>query len=248
MSLLQFQTALAKLIRLPEKNRGEYLERFLEGFEFTENERVRIRHLAENPLVAKYGRSMAGVRWETPELQLRLTQRLVPKSALECLYYEIFEPQAVDVYLPNITDRFLSCLIDDSAAHKILREAAPPSVFDAMKFERIQLAFFRGDIMMEKEPAPAHSSLRHHAFRCLALDYDIPAFLSAAPEQNPLPLERKLMVLFIPDETAPGARYFEIDSPLAQFLETLKENPQTNIELPSSFGDLVELGLCRPLA
>ena len=254
MSLFQFQAGLAELIRLPEKNRGTELAAFLERFELTENEIIWLKGLSENPKVAKYGRSMAGVRWETPELQLRLAHKLVPKTALEHLYRDFFEPQAIRVQLHELTDAFLRFLIEDPGARKVLSEAAPPSVFEILRFERIQLKFFRGDITIEKAPVADGSILRHAAFRILDLSYDVPAFVLLMPEEGSTdvlkvePKPKKLTLLFIPDETEPGARYFEIDETVSQFLERLAREPLADLSRPSSYADLVKLGICRSLS
>ncbi|MBI1861172.1 MAG: hypothetical protein HYR96_09675 [Deltaproteobacteria bacterium] len=128
MSLLQFQIGLAELIRLPTMNRGFEFAAFLDRFDLTEIEKRRLKMLSEDPKVVKYGNSMAGVRWETPEMQLRLAHRLIPKNALEHLYRDIFEPQAVGVHLHDLTDRFLGCLLEDPEAGKVLSEAAPSSI------------------------------------------------------------------------------------------------------------------------
>ncbi len=253
MSLLQFQAGLAELIRLPEKNRGTEITTFLERFQLTEREKVWLMGLAADSKVAKYGRSMAGVRWETPELQLRLAQKLIPKSALEHLYQDIFEPQAIKVHLHELTDTFLKCLIEDPNARKILKEAAPASIFDVLSFERIQLKYFRGDITIEKAPVPSASLLRHAAFRILKLKSDVPQFIlllseESTPEDHKEgPEPRELTVLFIPDETEPGARYFEIDEEVSEFLETLERDPVAEVRLPSTYLDLVELGICKAL-
>ena len=61
MSLLQFQTGLAELIRLPEKNRGGDLPAFLNRFQLTSAEKSRLESLSQDPKVAKYGNSMAVV-------------------------------------------------------------------------------------------------------------------------------------------------------------------------------------------
>ncbi len=255
MSLLQFQTGLAELIRLPESNRGIDLPNFLERFSLTDIERNRLTKLAGDPNVTKYGNSMAGVRWETPEMQLRLAHRLIPKSALEHIYRDLFEPQAVRVHLHDLTDRFLECLLEDPEARKVLIQAAPSSVFDVLQFERLQLAFYRGDITIEKETVLAGSVLRHTAFRTLELAYDVPAFILALSEETELtavnvnkggPDPRRLTVLFTADNSGPGARYFEIDETVRQFLDALRRDPLAQIELPSSYSDLVKLGMCKP--
>lgn len=251
MSLIQFQTGLAELIRLPEMNRGFEFSAFLERFNLTEIEKIRLRKLAEDPKVSKYGSSMAGVRWETPEMQLRLAHRLIPKSALEHIYRDIFEPQAVSVRFHELTDRFLGCLIDDPKAKEVLSEAAPSSIYDVLKFERLQLSYYRGDITIEKESAPPGSLLRHGAFRLLALEYDVPAFILDLPQEVGIvrgePEPRRLVVLFIPDEAGAGARYFEVDDSIQNFLEILSRNPLAEPGKPSSYSDLVALGLCKPL-
>ena len=254
MSLHQFQSGLAELIRLPEKNRETELAAFLDRFQLTQEERAWLTGLAADPKVAKYGRSMAGVRWETPELQLRLAQKLIPKSALEHLYRDVFEPQAIKVRLHELTDAFLKCLIEDPNARKVLNEAAPPSIFDVLNFERIQLKYFRGDITIEKAPVPCASLLRHSAFRILKLKSDVPQFILFLSEQSTPqdlkqgPEPRDLTILFIPDETEPGARYFEIDDEVSEFLKALGRDPLVEVSLPSSYSDLVELGICKALS
>lgn len=254
MSLLQFQASLAELIRLPEKNRGDKSEDFLNRFQLSKDERQRLERLAKDKRVVKYGRSMAGVRWETIEEQLRLCKRFISREDLQHIWSGIFEPQATRIRFHQLTARFLDCLIEDPAAQGILSGDAPPFIGDILKFERTQLAFYRQDISIEKEPAPDGSLLRHAAFRILKLDHDIPGLILRISEKSDdLPLEegpepRKIIILLLPDETEPGCRYFEIDESVYEFLEALRKDPMAVIEPLKSYADLVKIGLCKPLS
>jgi len=254
MSLQQFQAGMAELIRLPDRNRRYELPPFLSRFDLRPEEKERLEHLSRDPKLAKYGRSMAGVRLETIQEQLRLSKRLIPKDVLEYVWEKIFEPKGVKIRFHRLTSEFLNCLIEDPEAKRILSRGAPPFILDVLKFERVQLAFYRGEITIDKDTAPQGSLLRHKAFRILNLEHDIPSFILLLSEKSVeesyhlAPEPRDFKMLFLPDETEPGCRYFEIDTPMYDFLEALGNDPLVQGNLPSSIADLVELGLCKPLS
>ncbi len=253
MSLAQVQSALAMLIRLPERNRNEEVESFLKSYELDAHEERQVRKLALDPNVTKFGRSMEGVRMETITNALGISGKLIRIEVLEYIHRNLFGPKATQIVLWGLPPAFLDFLLSDAEAGKIVRDTAPPYIFDVLSFERDQLKFLRNDLTIENSPSPVGSLLAHHAFICVKLNYDIPDLLLNAGTQDEAkikaytPKERTLTLLMIPKAEGKGCRYFEVDESIAEFLQGQRTGASSAPGIPESYADLVNLGLCRPL-
>jgi hypothetical protein len=246
MSLAQLQHAVALLIRLPEHHRGDQIEGFLPKFDLDPGEQAMVRALAADPRVAKYGRSMAGVRGETLRRQLRRSARYLSPELMDELHRSLFEPEATLVQFGDLAPTFLDFVLSDARARRALLDAAPPFIFDVLRLERAEMRF-RGELRPDRCPPLPGTRLVHSAFCLLALEHDILPSLTVRPgSEGEIPVERReVLVLLVAHPALPVCRMFEIDAATAAFLAAQARGEAFAAE-PSTFADLVNLGLCRP--
>lgn len=248
MSLSQFQNALALLIRLPERNRGEELESFLDKFTLTATERNRLNALSEDPNVVKYGRSMANVRWEGLERRLSLVTSFLNPSLLEQIWRLHFEPTATQLNGPRFGEAFYDFLLADSEVQAILEREAPSFINDVIKFERAHVAFRSGSLVNPPSPA-SESCLKHQKFCFLKLDHDIPELVARLREDDPAdaggyaPVARPVHLLLLGEPFRGSCRYFEVTEDIETFLA--RAQTATAIERPSFYEDLIKIGICK---
>jgi hypothetical protein len=271
MSLNQFQSALAYLIRIPEPGQRMDIEQIFLKYELSSEEQTLLRHLANHRLVKAYGDDMLDARWRIINRVVDCLYPLVSNELLKQLCREDFEPKFFGTSFLDINTKFLEYLIEDSYARARVLDGAPPYLLDTMRYAYTVYYFSKG-ALPEPPKIPAQSLLRHSYFRILELDYDIrelcdELFNARDPKktndvitveetpteeifissQDSLPVPEKcpLILLFIADETPTEFRSFEIDNELRNFLNCELEAPQSRSSLPPCYGDLVELGLCQ---
>jgi hypothetical protein len=245
VSLPQFQTALATLIRLPDHNRSEDLEGFLKQYDLTSNERDQLRILSSDHNVAKYGHSMSNVRWEQVLRDLPFSRAVFPPTLLEEIRRVHFDPFAVSLRSGDLALAFFDFVLSDKSVNHLLSDM--PFLRDVLRFEESQARVKR---LMRAPKAPDDGSfLVHSAFRVVSVDHDLLTFFNALSratlEKIRFPAHREMNVLILPKEGG-GVRYFEVGSEITSFLRgSLRVGGKGR--LPAAYEDLVQLGLCRPL-
>lgn len=249
MSLPELQKAVALLIRLPQDNRDEKLDSFLTRFDLNVKETDKIKKIAQDRLVAKFGYSMSGVRWETVSKQIKLAHSYLPSTLLETIFQEYFEPSSIHVPQWQLSRSFFDFLLENEDARRALEKEAPPFVFDILCFERAQLIVWWK--LREPSPLSPQSRLAHSAFEFVDLNYDILDVLNRTTgeektsEEMPVPEKRRVKILILPQESKKECRFFEVDGELQRFLESEAQVPPGKVSRPDDFEMLVSLGLCR---
>lgn len=249
MSAIGLQRAIALLIRLPETNRGQELDGFLDRFELTPAERAQASKLAATYDVAKFGRIMGGVREGKVMRLLKHSRAYIPDETIREIWERHFEPKATSVRYNELPTAFLEFLVSDPAAKTLLLGSAAPFVFDLLRFElaqgKFQMKHFRSI-----RPVLPGSCLAHSDFVTLSLDYDIQAFrarlIREKPEPGSLSAERRdVRLLFLRKIGTYDCRIFETDGETNAFLESELVSPSKSTPRPKTYSSLVELGVCH---
>lgn len=249
MSLPELQRAVALLIRLPGDNRDAKLEGFLNRLDLNASETAKVKKIAQDRLVAKFGHSMSGVRWETVSKQIKLAHSYLSPNLLETIFREYFDPSSIYVVQWQLSRAFFDFLLEDQNAWKVLEKEAPPFIFDILRFERAQLIVWWK--LREPSALSPQSCLAHSSFEFVDLNYDILDILNRTtgeektPEAMPVPEMRQVKILIIPQEAKKECRFFEVEEELQRFLESEAKVPSGKIPKPDGFETLVSLGLCR---
>ena len=258
MSAVEFQKALALLIRLPEDNRGSNVNQFLSDFDLSEKENEQLVKLAADYNLQKFGRIMRGSRWDGLKRQMKIIHHFINERVLEDLCLKVFEPHAAQHTVRYYPVEFTKFLMTDEKARGIVAKNGPAFIFDMIKYEHAQLQF-RRQVFDSTCPLPGDTLLNHRCFRIVHLGYDIPQLLrklstfNANNAQDVVADKRDIHLLMLGDLEIPKFKTFELDHTTATFLErllSLYEAGQplpADLELPESYSDLVEAELCKPI-
>jgi hypothetical protein len=241
------QEAVSLLIRLPDHNRENEaaLDGFVRQFDLTTEEKSKVLALAQDHNLAKYGRSMRGVRWEKIQHAMPLADRFIDSEALDYLRERLWEPKATKLRFQQISIDFLEFLLTDSEARQILVERAAPFVFDLVKFERAKLGLY----LKAAEASAPTGLLAHDSFTLLHLEYDVLAVVAATTEGHfhADPEQREVRLLMLLPPGSEKVRFFEIDEETESFLEGQRHAPRETEAFPASYATLVDIGLCKNL-
>lgn len=246
MSALQFQKAMAHLIRYPEASWESMQQRFLD--DLSARELHTLEAMSRNPLVRKFGYKMRFLRYRDAKIVMRISLDFVEDAVLEQLFVDYFEPSRKGGDLFWIGVQFLEFCLQDPNCLKALAKY-PAYVKDVIRYEATRATVERLVIDYESNQLPERSLLAHDAFRILELDYDIPTvdkLKVSQPESKPTPQPKQMTVLVLRSETTPYYRIYQIDSSIAEFLKAQRENPSLfQGPLPAAYSGMVACGLCR---
>ncbi|MEZ4741660.1 MAG: hypothetical protein R3B45_04310 [Bdellovibrionota bacterium] len=250
MSHNHFQHALAMLIRLPEKNRGEKLQEFLENFDLSDSEYRQLQSLSTDSRPAKFGRIMRDGRWGDLFGQLKIISHFIDNTLLKEIWQEYFEPFYVKTRARYAAIEFLDFMINNTN----LLGNQPAYTQDLLRFEQAQIKFRKG-VFDLTSPLSGDTLLNHQCYTTLSLDWDIPKLMmkmsQTAPSAELQIKSRKLILLLLGDLDIPSCRYFEIDPSTNQFLIEAKNaydagKTYNNIQLiEKSYQDLVDLRILK---
>jgi alpha-ketoglutarate-dependent taurine dioxygenase len=271
MSLLQFQSALAYIIRLPDQNQRLNFADIVSKYDLAPNEAQSLEKLAGHRLVKAYGEDMLEARWRIIHRVVACLYPLVSPELLKKLWRDDFEPKYYKTSFLDINTAFFEYLIEDPFAREQVLAHAPSCLPNVILYLYAVYYFSKGELP-QQPVLPSKSHLEHGHFKILELDYDVRELCDAlfatrdprktndiitvedapetltAPEGTilPVPEKRPLNLLFIATDVPTEFRSFEIDDSLKVFLQDQLASTQS-CTLPECYEDLVDLGLCKPL-
>ncbi len=254
MSLSQMQRAIALLIRLPDHNRGDGLNAFIQEFDLTLSEYRQVKALSRDTNVRKYGHSMWSVRFDQIRKPLVLSRNYIHAELLEKISRYYFEPEATEVSSNSVVLAFLEFIRSNSKVREMILKESPPFAIDLLKFD-LALGHFR--FRRYKEPVflPAGALVRHRAFLVIEFEYDIAAFKSRIGKElkggssirdlSWVPDRRNNVLLFLKKDNEFDCRIFEVDMETKIFLDAQLKDPIEASPLPDSLATFVDMGFCK---
>jgi hypothetical protein len=258
MSAADVQSALVRIVRLPDAHRGAAIEELLADLDLNEREKWRLRALATSPYVAKFGREQRAARFQNSVRQvIPLTVRVLGEERLESVFGAAFEPAHAALGVADIARAFVEFLVEgwDAWAGPLV---APAFARDLARFELAEFSAL-GFALAGRWRVPAASLLRPDVpLLVLDLDYDLARWVEdarAVKGDEAFPYETPPMrpntVLFArvrrkdpreDDDDAYVLHQFEIDASVKAFLAA-EGSPIAS--RPACFAELVALGVCR---
>lgn len=235
-----FQTAVTRLLRMPETTRA-HLQEVTDELGLSGGQARQLRSLAADPLVLKYAQLMRLLRRDSALQALPVAREQLGDKALSDLYLDWFEPTAALVRQDDLSPRFVAFLAALPADAPAL-ESLPEHARDLFRYELAALTIERARRRDRK--APRGSRLKHTAFLVIDLDHDLTQLLKHAREGTVAALteyRRPTKLLFVKGEARRAPRLFKIDAPLQEFLERGGQGAK-----PPAYAALVGIGLCRP--
>lgn len=261
MSTQQLQSAIISLVRYPDLNRAEKIEEFLCGYDLTESERWQVRSLAISPYVSRFGQEQRIKRFNNyVRPAMPVATKLMGKSvAIDEIFCRRFEPahpwMPVDSLAAAFHDFFLASL--DTLRREL---SLPEFLGDMVRYEFAEYAVVTYHLEAKWRISPRSLLQPGAIFQIVELDHDLAAYVDAGRdlEREELlklarPQRRQTLMLFVRSPKGDGSgtsllSQFEIDDELRVFLQSqLLDEIGAGIGPPACYGDLVELGLCKPV-
>lgn len=258
MSLLNFQSALAFVIRSHDLVNGPKLQEICQQYDLSDDEKSAIMHIWQQKFLKAYSEEMYIARLRIVTEPLEFLDLYIDKQALRSFFDHDFEPKNHNVAYENLVDKFLEQLLSTPSGQKLLTIDAPPFLLNIIQYLHCVYGFMHGH-MPKTMSVQATSLLTGRYFRILDLNYDVrnmcATFLSLhhtvdvtkklSREDIEDPVKQDLTVLFVAGEENADFRTFEINQEIKTFLLSQLLGNQTAQSLPSCYGDLIELGLCH---
>ena len=255
MSTAQLQLALVELIKSPDAHRGEEIDTFLDNYNLTESEKWQVRGLCGNPTIAKFGRDLREKRYGFGILKsLQFTKKIVDHDRFRKLMFDRFEPLHAEVKEKKIFGAFVKYI---HANPEVAEEYGITSLIrDIITYEYNQFVI-NADDMYKQDWSVPQDSLLNPDCPIIVSNYDnkvMEAIAAIDCECGLTDLEAfkgATKILFLKrvtnvEEEEHVCEQFEIDQSMSNFL-TAQLAGESIQDLPDFYGDLVEVGLCRPL-
>lgn len=248
MSALDFQRAMAGLIRFPTDDLSEIMQK-VGNLSLTDIETQRLEKMATDVLVRKFGFKMSILRKKDASELLRVTRHFVNDELISYLFIDLFDPSRTATDYVMIGVQFLEFMLSDPRAIELIRKSSPYAEA-AVQYDLVKARTVRTIIPFEPI-TPEGSHLYHLGFHILRLPYDMATYDKQVTKDSNfagMPAEKNVVLLFIRFGIAPYYKLFQIDEEVAGFLETQRDNPKAwTAPLPKVFDGLVQLGLCKKL-
>lgn len=265
MTLIGLQSALAYVIRFNNEATRKNLDEIVALYDLSLDEKETLAHVAAQQRVKAYSEEMYIARYRITLDALGFLTDLVDNNKLRQLWEEEFDPKHLDVVYEDLVIEFTNFLLTDERGLALITTNTPAYSLDVVKYMHAVFTFSHNHL--PKSPRQREQShLSDRAFTILDLDHDVRAYcttmLDRMPhvhdnahaaehcgehELPPPPSRKKISLLFIASDVKTEFRSFEIDQELKSFLQGECDEALERKNLPPCFGDLVSLGLCKPL-
>ncbi len=253
MSLQQYQLALINLVRLPDANRGENFDGFLNKFELSTSEKKSLHELVESKYVKKFGTEQRSKRFGfSIKKNMRWTNKIVKECVVDEIIYHLFEPEHKYISEVEHYPKFVEFLEENREAFS--EKYFPDFIFDLIKYEQVEFSLMAEDQFKKKVDTSDKPLINPNChYRVVSFKHDILSMVDHLKEDETNEsllgphMDKPTTILFLKTlenikEEQCLNQQFEIDEKVANFIESCESNSVQ--ELPDFFDDLVSIGLC----
>lgn len=252
MSLQSFQSALAYVLRSFDAEQRKNLDELSLMYDLSSDEKITLGHLLNQYQLKSYSEELFLARWTIIREGLEFLSPFIDMKAMSDLWEKHFDPQSNAIVQEDLVLKFLEFLVFDPRGLSFL-STNTPAFLPSLVHYLLAVFTFKHNSLPEHS-LPSDSVLTKRYFMIIDLDYDVREFFAELLELNELstmsfkaPPEGALCLLFVAADKATEFRSFEIDEELASFLKAELKVEKGPRVFPPCYGDLVELGLCKPL-
>jgi hypothetical protein len=260
MSLQSFQSALAYVIRSHDLVKEHNLQDICQQYELNSDEKHALVYIWQQKFLKAYSEEMYIARLRIITESVEFLYLYIDKHALRSFFDDDFEPINHEILYEHLVEKFMEQLLSTDAGQKLLTVGAPPFLVNVIQYLHCVFSFMHGR-MPKSVTVPVNSLLTGRYFKILDLNYDVrymcSTFLGLHHKRDVTeklsreiigdPPKQDLTIMFVDGEKNSDFRTFEINQELKTFLLEQVSSNQADKYLPSCYGDLVEMGLCRPL-
>lgn len=252
MSLQSFQSALAYVLRSFNAEHKKNLDDLLLMYELTSEEKFTLQDLINQQQLRSYSEELFLARWTIIREGLEFLHPLVDMKALSDLWEKQFDPKSNAVVQEDLVLKFLEYLVNDPIGSRFINTGTQAFLPSLIRYLHAVFTFKHN--RLPTHVLAADTTLTERFFMIINLEYDVREFFAELIELKDFrnfslksPPKNDISLLFVASDTATEFRSFEVDQQLVDFLTAELKGEKRPTIFPSCYGDLVDLGLCKPI-